>query len=98
MRMNCSKLNYDLYRNLHVIQSKACSCGFHSETTYHYFFVCQKYIDYRRSLFASIIPIISTNIKLNLDLLLYGNMTLTYEQNVKIFMAVQKYMQITNRF
>jgi len=98
MRMGCSKLNYHLYRNLHVIPSKACSCGCYSETTSHYFFACSKYVDFRQSLFDSVNSIIPANVTLNLNLLLYGNNALTYEQNIKIFEAVQNYMQSTNRF
>jgi hypothetical protein len=41
LRLDCSSLNFDLYRKS-IIQSPLCLCG-EIETLYHYFFSCPRY-------------------------------------------------------
>ena len=41
MRLGCSKLNADLFCNLHVVDSPACSCGYETENAEHFFSIIQ---------------------------------------------------------
>ena len=94
MRIGCSKLNSDLFYNLHVINNPTCQCGALAENPYHYFFECANYQDQRDSLFQSISDI--NDIQLNT--LLFGNPELSLVQNQTIFEAVHKFINSTKRF
>ena len=94
MRIGCSKLNSDLCNNLHVIDSPQCQCGEPFETTYHYFMECQRYTDQRNTL----IDTVQTITDVSLMTLLYGNDSITLEENIRVFDAVHKFIIDTKRF
>ena len=98
IRMGCSKLNEHLFRNLHVIDSETCSCGFKKESSFHYFFRCSKYDEQRAVLFQTINSVSPPNICITLQLLLFGDPKLSFTQNCKVFDAVHKYLITTKRF
>ena len=54
LRMQCSKLNYDLCCKLYVLDSPACRCGAPRETASHYFFDCPRYVNIHTDLLNEI--------------------------------------------
>ena len=94
MRMGCSKLNGDLCYNLHVILEATCPCGHHTEDAKHFLLDCQLYVLDRINMLTSVTKI--TDITVNN--LLFGNDTLSLENNKTIFQAVHKFIISTNRF
>ena len=94
MRLGCSKLNYDLCYNLHVINSSECSCGAMIEDAYHYFFLCPTFQDLRLQLFNAI----SSFCDVKLKTILYGNDLLDDKYNKVIFDAVHTFIVSSNRF
>lgn len=92
LRTNCSNLNNDLYLK-NINDSPLCQCG-SVETTYHYFFECPMYTRQRTALFNSI----SQHHNVTLNLLLFGQASLSDETNTTIFETVQTYLLHTKRF
>ena len=94
LRIGCSKLNSDLFYNLHVIESAQCQCGFVTEDAFHFFFNCHLYDNERQDLLRAV-----TNItEPLLPTILFGNKDLTMEENQEVFHAVHNFIQITKRF
>ncbi len=87
LRTLCSSLNYDLYQK-NIMDSPLCRCG-SIENRQHYFLNCPFYHDIRQDLFQTITNIPDANLQLlingDIDLLLYGNSSLSYEVNAKVF-------------
>ncbi len=94
IRLGCSKLREDLHKNLHVVESSQCPCGYHTENACHFFFECPQYTDIRLQLFSAI----SCYCLINLDIILHGSKKLTLIQNQSIFDAVHKFIEKSNRF
>jgi hypothetical protein len=94
IRIGCSKLNWDLFNNLHVIDSMECLCGYYKEDAEHYFFQCPRFEEQRTAMMILIqaIKVPSTN------LLIYGDPDLTLGQNVQVFEAVHSFITDTERF
>ena len=92
LRTNCSFLNQDLFRKT-ISDTSQCTCG-SSETTDHFMLACPLYHVQRQELFrmVSLICPISVNV------LLFGNSTESYENNVKRFEAVHNYIKQSKRF
>ena len=95
MRIGCSKLNYDLCNNLHVIENMSCSCGAPIENAQHFFLMCPLFANERQILMQSL-TIIHNNVQCN-DLL-FGINHLSLELNQAIFHAVQEFIVKTKRF
>lgn len=94
MRIGCSKLNYDLYHNLHVVESPTCRCGNGDETAEHYFLHCPLWTEFRPDLLrtvANIVPLTVQN-------LIFGNRGVDMESNKVLFGAVHTYITETGRF
>ena len=94
MRIGCSKLNYDLCSNLHVINNMSCQCGSPIENASHFFFACPLFTIQRQKLMQSL-PIMPD---LSCEDLLSGITHLTLDQNLIIFKAVQDFIVETKRF
>ena len=94
MRLGCSKLNYDLCYNLHVIDHSNCSCGAPVEDAHHFLFVCPNYNEIRTVLCNAVLPLCP----FTQDTVLFGNNLLSYKDNVVIFGAVHKYIVDSRRF
>ena len=92
LRTNCSSLSHDLYRK-NIVQSPDCACG-QPETTHHFFLVCNLYNQHR----IVMIETISEICTVSLNTLLYGDATLTHEQNVRVFAAVHAFIDLSKRF
>ena len=82
LRTNCSSLNSHLFSK-NLIDSPLCICGA-IEDTRHYVCVCTRYLDLRQEL----INAVSAVCEPTLNVLLYGNTELSYEQNKEIFLSV----------
>ena len=95
MRIGCSKLNYDLCNNLHVIEHMSCSCGAPIENAQHFFLMCPLFANERQILMQSL-TIIHNNVQCN-DLL-FGINHLSLELNQAIFHAVQEFIVKTKWF
>lgn len=74
-----------------------CVVIYVSENAYHYFFVCPHY-DAQRQVFIQSISNLHLDIPISLDLLLYGDSSLSYNENVAIFKIVHDYILATKRF
>ena len=93
LRNNCSNLKNDLYNN-HLIDSNLCTLCKVPENASHYFFECTLYTNERIQLFTEL----RCFHPLNCELLLFGNLNLTHEENISIVSAVHKYILNTKRF
>ena len=92
LRTKCSCLNYDIYlRNL--TDSPLCSCG-DIETSEHYFLQCRRYRLQRHEMLSNISQLCHVSI----DVLLFGDISLSNEINSRIFSHVQKFIRDFKRF
>ena len=97
MRVGCSSLNADLCRELHVLDSAACTCpAGDDETASHYLLHCRKYGVERRKMITALNLLDHPHP--NQDLLLYGDYTNTVAHNSEIFKIVHQYISDTKRF
>ena len=97
MRIGCSKLNFDLCRGLHVIDSPACTCpSGEDETVEHYLLKCQKYRAERQIMLASLAQLEHQNP--NVELLLHGDNAKPAVHNAGIVTIVHSFITSTGRF
>ena len=92
LRTNCSSLNLDLFLK-NISESPLCRCG-SIENVQHFFFHCRYYEAQRTEL----INVVSLYLNPSLNLLLYGDSSLSNEVNKIIFENVHKYIINTHRF
>ena len=94
LRMQCSSLNQHLYRK-NIVDSPNCICG-STESTTHYLFHCLRYTAQRQMYMY----IHSVNVPINLttEILLFGSPKLAPNENVELFLAVQKFVICSKRF
>ena len=76
-----------------IVESPYCTCG-DIEDTHHILFVCHQFTDLRRDLTNSVSDICQPN----LNVLLCGDTSLTFDQNKQIFKAVQEFRIKSKRF
>ena len=94
IRTGCSALNNDLFLK-NIIESPLCACrSGDTENADHFFLKCMLYNEHRLELFRKV----SQFCNISLDVLLKGNLTLSFETNMEIFKSVQRYIQSTKRF
>ena len=94
MRMQCSKLNYDLYCKLYVLDNPSCQCGASRETARHFFMECPLYDNIRGKLFTTV----TNHAACSVDTFLFGEPSLQSEENRSIFDAVHEYICESKRF
>ncbi|MCG8046489.1 MAG: reverse transcriptase domain-containing protein [Candidatus Thiodiazotropha endolucinida] len=92
LRTNCSSLNLDLFMK-NISDSPMCRCG-SIEDAQHYFFHCAYYTLQRDYLLNSI----SMHTIPSLNVLLFGDSSLSFESNTFIFDQTQKFIKSTKRF
>ena len=93
IRNECSNLNNDLHQNFLLINS-FCNCNLEIENAEHYFFRYPKYLNERTRLFNE-----TRNFHpLNLDILHYGVVEMSLDDNMSVFKSVQTYIKDTDRF
>ena len=85
LRIGCSSLNDHLFNNLHVIDSPA--------SLQHFFFECPLYLQQRTNLFDAL-----SGLPCDLDTLVYGNFSLSLDNNLKIFDQIHIFVEHTDRF
>ena len=90
---NCSDSESDHFQNL-LTDSLSCSCGSINENAIHYFFECENYSNARIVMFRST----RRYHPLSLDYLLFGKPTISDNENLLLFQAVQQYIKDTRRF
>jgi hypothetical protein len=97
MRVGCSSLNADLCRELHMIESAACTCPPGAdETAEHFLLHCPKYVEERRKMTTALTQLDHPHP--NQELLLYGDSTKAIAHNSEIFKIVHLFINDTNRF
>ena len=94
LRMQCSKLNYDLCCKLYVLDNPSCRCGEARETAFHYFLRCPLYNNIRDTLFNTV----NEHTACNINTLLFGDPTLSIDVNKTIFDAVHSFIHDSERF
>ena len=94
LRVGCSQLNSHLCHNLRVKNSPECFCGANNETVYHFFFVCNRYNHFRLELFNTVSQVCPVTLKT----LLYGDCSMSLDQNKIIFSSVHQFIIDTKRF
>ena len=67
LRCSASFLNSDLYK-INIVDSPACACGAPCEDLFHFFFVCDRYVNFRRELLSHL-EWVPQNINVNVKLL-----------------------------
>ena len=89
----CFTRSSDLFRNF-LSPSPICSCSAESEDAEHYLLRCPNFLNERLTLFHS-----TRNFHpLNVNILLFGDNSLTDEDNTRIFTAVQTFIKDSKRF
>ena len=92
LRTACSPLRQHLHSK-NIVDSPYCTCG-DIEDTHHFLFVCHQFTDLRRDLINSVSNICQPNLNVHL----YGDISLTFDQNKHIFKAVQEFIIKSKRF
>ena len=92
MRMHCSQLKSDIYRN-NISFDKYCICG-EEETVFHYFFECRNCINPRNTLLNEILSIANISVLK----ILHGDERLCIGDNMKLHQAVSRFIISTKRF
>ena len=92
LRLKMSNLKQDLL-NRHLTYDPSCCCGSRSETAKHYILHCPLYTNFRATTIHTLPPP-----QQHLQTLLFGDRTLSNEDNIIIFNAVQSYIKQTCRF
>lgn len=95
-RCSATFLNYDLFK-VNIISNPSCSCGAIREDSYHYFFECPLYNGIRNDL-LNCLDWLPNDCHLDLNLLIFGNSTLTNEQNELVLKKVFDYIRKSERF
>ena len=93
LRHRSSSLNADLFR-VHLANDPGCICGCAFEDAIHYILECCFYNETREELKLRLVFLN----ELNIEVLLFGDDTLTEMQNLQIFKFVQLYIKRTKRF
>ena len=93
LRNGCSTLKADLFR-VNLIISPICQCGHANEDAFHYLFQCNLYTNQRLRLFHSLL----SYVPLTVELLLFGDLNMSVDNNEHIALCIQKYIHETKRF
>ena len=94
LRTKCCPLNHYLYLK-NILDSPNCGCG-GVESANHFFFTCNLYSHIRPKLLDSIKSI--TNGQCSLDIILQGDPSKSFQQNLIIFQAVHEFIDQSKRF
>lgn len=92
LRTGCSSLNYHLFCK-NIINDELCVCG-NREDTNHFLFVCPRFQMQRQIMVNKLLSMCN----ISLHVLLYGDNSLSFQQNVEIFQIVQDFIVRTKRF
>ena len=92
LRTGCSSLNYHLFCK-NIINDELCVCG-NREDTNHFLFVCPRFQMQRQIMVNKLLSMCN----ISLHVLLYGDNSLSFQQNVEIFQIVQDFIVRMKRF
>ena len=92
MRMECSPLKSDLF-NMHIIESKECDCGHHTENSKHFFLECPLYDNARQEL-ANANP----GVDMTIQNILFGDRNASNSRNRQFFLNIAKFIKDSERF
>ena len=92
LKAHSSFLNHHLFSK-NITDNDTCLSG-HVEDTSHFLFDCPRFVNQRQVMMYRLLPLSNPT----LDLLLFGDSTLSYQVNVNIFSAGQDYIMRTKRF
>ena len=92
LRTVCSPLRQHLHSK-HIVDSPSRTCD-DIEDNHYFSFVCHQFTDLKRDLVNSVSDICQPN----LNVLLCGDMSLTFDPNKQIFKAVQEFIIKSKRF
>ena len=81
---------------INVKENSYCTCNNVIESPRHYFLECPLYAGSRAKLIRSLHWI--TNCNININVFLFGDKKLSYNDNIKIFHSVHEYINETKRF
>ena len=87
-------LSFHLF-SLHVVDSPACPCGNDCEDSNHYLLRCPLFYQTRNKLLSEIRALTMTDI--SCELLLYGSTDLGIELSKKVFDAVHRFIDESDR-
>ena len=96
LRNACSILNSDLFK-ANLIENANCLCGHNIENAEHFLMECRLF-HLQRDIMVNSINALNLNIIINTELLLFGSEILSYDDNLAIFVIVQKYIKDSCRF
>ena len=94
LRLGCSNLNGHLALIMHVIENPNCKCGNIVVSPKHFFLECPLFAGPRVNLIQEVSKVTDCTI----NKLLFGDNTLSSEQNFVIVQAVHTYFDATKRF
>ena len=94
LRLGCSGLKAHLHFNLHVEDDPYCRCRRVIEDPAHYLLHCPLFQEQRTLLLHAITQIVTPS----LDIILYGDETLSINDNIRISLLVQTFIETTKRF
>ena len=92
LRNKCNSQNYDLFQT-NLVPSRLCKCG-EIETSQHYLLECKHHNIIKNNLFENTENLTT----ITLDVLLYGEESLTFHKNVRIFLEGQSFIRNSKRF
>ena len=92
LRTACSPLRQHLHSK-NIVDSPYCTCG-DIVDTHHFLLVCHQFTDLRQDLINSVSDIYLPNF----NVVLCGDVSLTFDQNQHISKAVQEFIIKSNRF
>ena len=85
LRLEASQLNSHLHK-IGVKDNPSCSCGSPKEDSWHYFFVCPKYIVPRSILHTKICSLAP----FTLQTVLYGSSLCSLDDNILVFIKMKE--------
>ena len=103
LRTNLSHLREHKFRhNFRDTINPLCTCNIEIESTKHYLLRCSLFNDMRKTLLDNIIDIVGTIANLSednlVDLLLYGNDSLSLKDNMAVLKCTLSYLKSSKRF
>ena len=93
LRLEMSDLQYDLFRR-HLSNSTACACGFEIEDAQQFLLHCPLFNQARNQT----IVLLPNEVKMGINVLLFGSDIKTYSENSEIFTTVSNLIQKSERF
>ena len=81
-----------IYR-VNLVNDSSCLCGWPLEDAIHYFLECPLYLNFRVELMRN-----TQFVTFSIENILFGNETLSDEQNKVLFRNVHSYIKKTKRF